>query len=292
VIVGIVGLGNMGSALAENLVGAGLDLVAFDVAGPGRCPGGAKFAPSVGNLVRDAEVLVLSLPDGLASRQVVLATVGEARRSVQHVLDTSTIGVTAAEENARVLGSVSASYVDAPVSGGVAGARARTLSVMYAGPKDACDAVEPILAGLSDRRQRVGERAGMAQALKLANNFLSATTLLATSEAVSFGLSAGLDMGTMLEVLNSSSGQSGATSDKFPRHVLTGTYAAGFTNSLMSKDMQLYVEAVREQNAPSVLGPLISSVWQQFSESDPAVDFTRIYPFVQQMGGTETTADL
>jgi len=211
---------------------------------------------------------------------------------VQHVLDTSTIGVTAAEENARVLGSVSASYVDAPVSGGVAGARARTLSVMYAGPKDACDAVEPILAGLSDRRQRVGERAGMAQALKLANNFLSATTLLATSEAVSFGLSAGLDMGTMLEVLNSSSGQSGATSDKFPRHVLTGTYAAGFTNSLMSKDMQLYVEAVREQNAPSVLGPLISSVWQQFSESDPAVDFTRIYPFVQQMGGTETTADL
>ena len=120
---------------------------------------------------------MLSLPDGLASRQVVLATVGEARRSVQHVLDTSTIGVTAAEENARVLGSVSASYVDAPVSGGVAGARARTLSVMYAGPKDACDAVEPILAGLSDRRQRVGERAGMAQALKLANNFLSATTL-------------------------------------------------------------------------------------------------------------------
>ena len=76
-----------------------------------------------------------------------------------------------------------------------------------------------MLAGLSDRRRRVGDRPGMAQALKLANNFLSATALAATSEAIAFGLSVGLDMATMLEVIDASSGQSAATSDKFPNHV-------------------------------------------------------------------------
>ena len=140
------------------------------------------------------------------------------------------------------------------MSGGVAGARARTLSVMYAGPDAACRAVEPVLAGLSDRRRRVGDRPGMAQALKLANNFLSATALAATSEAIAFGLSVGLDMATMIEVIDGSSGQSAATSDKFPNHVLTGRYGAGFANSLMSKDLELYLAAVDAQGAPSVLG--------------------------------------
>ena len=96
------------------------------------------------------------------------------------------------------------------------------LSVMYAGPDAACQVVEPILAGLSDRNRRVGDRPGMAQALKLANNFLSATALAATSEAIAFGLSVGLDMQTMLEVIDASNGQSAATRDKFPNHVLTG----------------------------------------------------------------------
>ena len=77
----------------------------------------------------------------------------------------------------------------------------------------------------------------MAQALKLANNFLSATALAATSEAVAFGVSVGLDLATMVEVLDASSGQSAATSDKFPNHVVTGRYAAGFANTLMAKDL-------------------------------------------------------
>ena len=166
------------------------------------------------------------------------------------------------------------------MSGGVAGARARTLSVMYAGTDAACRAVEPVLAGLSDRRRRVGDRPGMAQALKLANNFLSATALAATSEAIAFGLSVGLDMETMLEVIDASSGQSAATRDKFPNHVLTGRYAAGFANSLMSKDLKLYLGAVEAQGAPSALGTVTESVWEQFAAAEPGADFTRIYPFV------------
>jgi len=152
--------------------------------------------------------------------------------------------------------------------------------VMYAGTDSACRVVEPVLAGLSDRRRRVGDRPGMAQALKLANNFLSATALAATSEAIAFGLSVGLDMETMLEVIDASSGQSAASRDKFPNHVLTGRYAAGFANSLMSKDLKLYVGAVETQGAPSVLGSVTESVWEQFAAAEPGADFTRIFPFV------------
>ncbi len=228
-----------------------------------------------------ADVVVLSLPDGIVSEQVARDIARAPQRQAAHVVDTSTIGVTAAHAIDDLLAAAGVAYVDAPVSGGVAGARARTLSVMYAGPDVACTAVEPVLAGLSDRRRRVGERPGMAQALKLANNFLSATALVATSEAVAFGLSVGLDMGTMLEVIDASSGQSAATSDKFPNHVLNGRYAAGFANTLMAKDLKLYLGAVEAQGAPSVLGRVTESVWERFTAAEPGADFTRIYPFVE-----------
>ena len=279
--VGFVGLGNMGSALATNLVRAGQELTTHDVAGPDTNPDRATFVADLAELARRGDVVVLSLPDGVASEQVARGISAVPDRRTMHVVDTSTIGVSAARTIATLLAEAGIGYVDAPVSGGVAGARARTLSVMYAGTDDACAAVEPVLGGLSDRTRRVGDRPGMGQALKLLNNFLSATALAATSEAIAFGRSVGLDMGTMLEVLNASSGQSAATSDKFPNHVVTGTYAAGFANSLMAKDVRLYLEAVETQEGPSVLGPVVTSVWERFAEEEPDVDFTRIYPFVE-----------
>lgn len=278
--VAFVGLGNMGSVLAGNLVQAGHHVVSHDLSGSGRNPAGAEFVGDLAQLSRRADVVVLSLPDGDVSEQVARAIAEAPQRRVSHVVDTSTVGVSAAQLIDALLVEAGAAYVDAPVSGGVAGARARTLSVMYAGADAACHAVEPVLAGLSDVRRRVGDRPGMAQALKLANNFLSATALAATSEAISFGLSVGLDMEAMLEVINASSGQSAASSDKFPNHVLTGRYAAGFANSLMAKDLKLYLDAVETQGAPSFLGSATESVWQQFAAAEPGVDFTRIFPFV------------
>jgi 3-hydroxyisobutyrate dehydrogenase len=211
------------------------------------------------------------------ARQVI----GTADRLATHVVDTSTVGVQAARSIDALMSEAGVTYVDAPVSGGVAGARARSLTIMVAGSDAGCLAVEPVLAGLSDRRLRVGDRPGMAQALKLANNFLSATALAATSEAIAFGLSQGLDMGTMLGVLNASSGQSAATADKFPNHVATGRFASGFANSLMSKDLALYLDAVEELDGPSTIGRVTASVWARFASREPGVDFTRIFPFVQ-----------
>jgi 3-hydroxyisobutyrate dehydrogenase len=278
--VGFVGLGNMGSVLAGNLVESGHEVLSHDASGSGRSPTGAEFVGDVTELARRADVVVFSLPDGGISEQVARAIAEAPQRRVTHVVDTSTVGVAAAQAIDGLLMEAGAAYVDAPVSGGVAGARARTLSVMYAGTDVACRVVEPVLAGLSDRRRRVGERPGMAQALKLANNFLSATALAATSEAIAFGLSVGLEMETMLEVIDASSGQSAASRDKFPNHVLTGRYAAGFANSLMAKDLKLYLGAVAARGAPSALGAVTESVWEQFAAAEPGADFTRIYPFV------------
>lgn len=281
-VVGVVGLGNMGAVLAANLVEAGHELVVHDIAGPERSPVGSTFVDTVDEIARRCEVVVLSLPDGSVSEQVCrqLTEVEAGVRRVEHVIETSTVGVQAADSIARLLDDAGIGYVDAPVSGGVAGARARTLSVMVAGSDADVAAVEPVLAGLSDRRRRVGERPGMAQALKLANNFLSATALAATSEAIAFGRSVGLDMATMLEVLDTSSGRSAATNDKFPNEVLTGRYASGFANTLMAKDLRLYLEEVRERGNPVAIGSVTASVWEAFATSDPDADFTRIFPFV------------
>ncbi|WP_415925698.1 NAD(P)-dependent oxidoreductase [Streptomyces scabiei] len=275
-VVGWVGLGAMGGVLASNLVRSGFEVVAYDAAGPARTPVGARWAPGPADVARAAATVVLSLPDGEVCQEVVRDLAAARDRRVTHVVDTSTVGVAAA----RVLSATGLAYVDAPVSGGVTGARQRTLMVMYAGTDEDCAQVEPVLAGLSDRRRRVGDRAGQAQALKLANNFLSATALAATSEAVAFGRAAGLDPAVMLDVLNASSGRSGATADKFPSEVLTGRYAAGFSNTLMAKDVRLYLDEVRRLGGARTVGEVTGTVWDAFSAEEPGADFTRVYPFV------------
>ncbi|MEV1069891.1 NAD(P)-dependent oxidoreductase [Streptomyces sp. NPDC050263] len=279
-VAGFVGLGNMGGALAANLVGAGFEVLAYDAAGPARTPLGARWAPGPADLARAVDVVVLSLPDGDVCEQVVRDLEAVRDRRVTHVVDTSTVGVSAA----RRLAAMGLGYVDAPVSGGAAGARRRTLMVMYAGSEADCARVQPVLAGLSDRRRRVGDRPGQAQALKLANNFLSATALAATSEAVAFGASAGLDPAVLVEVLNASSGRSAATADKFPDEVLTGR----FSNTLMAKDVRLYLREVAEVGGAAVLAEVTETVWGAFATAEPGADFTRIYPFTT---GTSETAD-
>ena len=105
----------------------------------------------------------------------------------------------------------------------------------------------------------------------------------ATSEAVAFGLSVGLDMGMMLDVLDTSSGQSPATRDKFPTQVLTGRYAAGFANTPWAKDLRLYLweAAAARRGAVGDIAPVTASVWERFAEAEPDADFTRIYPFLE-----------
>ncbi|MFI1212993.1 NAD-binding protein [Streptomyces sp. NPDC020802] len=194
--------------------------------------------------------------------------------------------MTAHHDQVAMAGFVGLGHMESAPDGTACEEAVRGLMVMYAGSEENCARVEPLLAGLSDRRRRVGDRPGQPQALKLADNFLSATALAATSQAVAFGQAAGLDTAVMPEVLNTSSGRSGATADKFPDEVLTGRYRAGFSNTLMARDVRLYLGEVERLGGRAVIGSVTASVWEEFAAAEPGADFTRVHPFTTEARGT------
>jgi 3-hydroxyisobutyrate dehydrogenase-like beta-hydroxyacid dehydrogenase len=283
--VGIVGLGAMGSRMAANLVARGFDLVGYDIAGTAeRLPAGATAAGSAKGVGEAADVVLLSLPDGAAS-SAVAAELAESRpRRVRLVADTSTIGVTAARQIHADLRDAGLGYVDAPVSGGIAGAANATIALMFSGSAAELERLRPVLGAISKRCFHVGTEPGQGQGMKLLNNYLSAVALTATSEAVSFGLTQGLDIKVMLDVLNASSGQNSATSDKFPNRILPELYDAQFRNTLMLKDLSLYGENVSAAGTSSRLSRVLLEIWQRFATAEPGGDFTRIFPFVRDKG--------
>ena len=283
--VGFIGLGNMGRPMAENLAAAGHRLCVHDAAGSAdRAPEGATPASSVVHVAAVADPVILSLPDGAAVRSVV-DEIRESPNAVTHtVVDTSTIGIAAARSIGRTLVDDGFEYVDAPVSGGVSGARAATLAIMFAGSSSAHNRLSPLLGCLCRHLVYVGRRPGQGQAMKLLNNFLSATAMAATSEAVAFGLQQGLDMNTMLDVLNASSGMNTATADKFPNRVLTQTYDAGFATRLLRKDVSLYVEAAADTGVRAGVAESVFALWDEYAAERGDEDFTRVFPYVRETG--------
>lgn len=286
--IGFVGLGNMGRPIATNLVAAGHDLLVHDVAGTAaRAPAGAHPAASVAEIAANAGVVFLSLPEGRHVLSVCRELIEAPQRTVEIVVDLSTIGIEASEEVAAYLEGAGIGFVDSPISGGVAGARAGTLAVMSAGPPDVIGRVAPLLEPIGSNRFVVGTKAGQGQAMKLLNNYLSATSVAATSEAIRFGERLGLDMRLMLDVLNASTGRNTATESKFPQQVLTGTFDNGFTAGLMAKDVGLYRKAAEAAHAPVHVADAVASAWAAFAAKSPGADVTRMYEFVE----TETSAD-
>ena len=281
--LGFIGLGKMGLPMATNLVAGGHAVAVYDLADlDQKIPEGAVACGSLAEIATRADTVFLSLPDFHASLAVAQELAAVSGRMVQMVVDTSTVGVEGAVAVGQCLADAGIAYLDAPVSGGQAGAQAGTLTVMFAGKSEQLDALRPILAKVAKNVFHVGEQWGQGQAMKLLNNFLSGTAMLATSEAIAFGKSRGLDLATMCEVLNVSTGVNSATRDKFPKQVVTGRYAAGFTNTLLTKDLCLYADSVREQQTPDQLGRLVTTLWQQFTDAEPDADFTRIFPYLTE----------
>ena len=281
--LGFIGLGNMGAPMAANLAGAGHRLLVHDAAGTReRAPPGARLAADNQEVARGAGAVILSLPDGGAVRRVVEELAGAGDRRVHTVIDTSTIGIAAARAVHASLSQAGVEYLDAPVSGGAAGARSATIAIMFAGPDAAYRRYATLLGDTAARVVHVGREVGLGQAMKLLNNFLSAVAMAATSEAIAFGERQGLDMATMLEVLNASTGRNSATEDKFPDRVLTGTYDAGFTSRLLEKDLRLYLEAVEGVKGMPALAPEVHALWRRLEAAEPNADITRMYPFVRE----------
>ena len=280
--VGFIGLGNMGGPMATHLVSAGSKLLVHDAAGTQtRAPSGASVAANNQAVARGAELIILSLPNAEIVEIVTNELMNTKDRRVHTIIDTSTIGTTAAREMYAALAKTDILYLDCPVSGGVSGARNATITAMFAGPATDYERYAPLLRNVAANVIHVGVAAGLGQAMKLLNNFLSATALAATSEAIAFGVGQGLEMATMLDALNTSSGRNTATADKFPNRILTDSYDAGFTSRLMEKDVRLYLEAVNEAHGEQPVAPAVHKVWQQLEDAEPNTDICRIYPFVR-----------
>lgn len=278
---GFIGLGNMGAPMCGHLCAAGLSIICYDAAGTSeRAPEGAEIATDLAAVVAIADTIFLSLPDGPVVSEVAGEIVATAERRATTVVDLSTTGPDVAVAVGASLAEAGIVFVDAPVSGGRSGAVAATLALMCAGPDEAVAALETAFEAIAGNVFQVGKRPGQAQAMKLLNNFLSATAMAATTEAILFGAAHGLEMNTMLAVLNVSSGRNTATGDKFPNRVATGTFDAGFATALMSKDVALYREQVGRAGTPDSVADVVSRLWRETETTLPGSDFTEIYRYL------------
>ncbi|MGE0422051.1 MAG: NAD(P)-dependent oxidoreductase [Reyranellaceae bacterium] len=291
-VLGFVGVGRMGGPMASRLLDAGYRLCVHDVSEDATGPlvaRGAQAAASPAEVASLADIVFISLPTPDVVRQVVLGGNGGIINgsSVRLVVDLSTTGPGVAMEIAAALAERRIGWVDAPVSGGVTGARAGTLAIMVSCPSQTLQAVEPFLKTLG-RLFHAGERPGLAQTAKLANNLLAATALVATSEVMAMGVKAGLNPRVLLDIINASSGRNSASQDKFPRAILPGTFDFGFTTGLSYKDVRLCIEEAEALGVPMIVGAAVRQMLAVTRARFGAdSDFTHIARVLEEWAGVE-----
>lgn len=290
-VCGFVGLGRMGGAMARRLLVAGHEVWGYDpseAAGEALVAEGGRRAPSALAVSEAAPVVFLSLPSPQIVLETVLGEHGLVRGARLEVcVDLSTSGPEAAIELASGLARCNVASLEAPVSGGIKGAREGTLALMVAGPVAAWERLQPLL-GHFGRAFYMGARAGSGQTMKLVNNLLGACAIAITSEGMAIGAKAGLDPARMIEVLNASSGRSSATQDKWPRAVLPRSFDFGFTAGLCLKDVRLCLEAARTLSVPlgvgAAVGELLERTVRAFGDE---ADFTTMAKLVERDAGIE-----
>lgn len=289
--LGFVGIGRMGSPMAQRLLDAGYALTVYDTneAAVGELVAkGATRAESPKAVADAAQIVLISLPTPNVVTAVALGEQGLVHGSaVRVVIDLSTTGPEAAAELAKGLAAKSIDTVDCPVSGGVAGATRGTLALMVAGSPGSYEQVKPVLEVLG-RIFYVGERPGMAQTMKVINNLISVTALSITSETMVMGVKAGLDPDVMIEIINAGSGRTNASEDKIPKYVLSRNFGFGFAIGLSAKDIRLCLEASERLGVPLRVGDavrdLLNDARDRFGEQ---ADMTEIIRYVEEEAGVE-----
>jgi 3-hydroxyisobutyrate dehydrogenase len=259
--IGFVGLGNMGGRIARRLVNAGHAVLGVDASPErvGAC--GATAAETLADLTRQADHILLSLPDSHVVEAVVEGAGGilAHARPGQVVIDLSTAAASSTIRLAKLFAERGAHYVDAGISGGAAAAAKGTLTLMVGGDKAVVESIDWLFKPFSTKVAYMGD-SGTGHTTKTLNNFLNAVALAATAEVMVAGKKAGLDLHLLLDVLNSSSGVNFATLNRFPK-IVDGDYLeGGLTGKLMTKDVVLYVDRARELGVSSLnaAGPLAS----------------------------------
>lgn len=259
--IGLIGLGNIGQHFATRLLAAGHELVVHDrnaAAQERFVAKGAKAAASAKDLASRVEIVLLCLPIPRVVADVA-AEVAQGGK-VRIVLDLSTTGPSVTRDVEALLKGRGIALVGAPVSGGTANAEKGALAVMPAGPSQAYEEVEPLLRVIGNKIFYLGADPTLGQTMKIINNTLYATSMIASLEALVYGVKAGLDSKTMLDVINVSSGRSFATLERIPQCVLDRSFPVRFTTELLHKDVKMCIDEAEKLGAPM----LVSQTARQF----------------------------
>jgi len=289
--LGFVGVGRMGSRMAARLMDVGHHLTVYDISEEAMTPlvgRGAGRANSSREVADAADIVFFSLPEPRDVQGEAIGAEGiVAGRRAKILVDLSTTGPRTIGVVAEALERVGIAVVDAPVSGGVAGAAKGTLAVMASGTADPMHRVEPLLK-IFGRLFIVGDRPGQGQVMKLANNLLSATSLAVTAEAMVMGVKAGLDPRLMIDVINAGTGRNSASETKFPISILPRRFAYGFATGLMEKDVSLCIDEAEALDVPMFVGQAVKAVWQLAKdELGPDSDYTEIIRCLERRAGVE-----
>ena len=287
--VGFIGLGNMGSPMAAHLVEAGFALTLSDAA-PGvteRFVAEHPTATAAAGPVSFAAVqaLILMLPTSEIVEDVLeREQVADALSPGCLVIDMSSSEPLRTRRLAARLQARGLSMLDAPVSGGVRGARAARLSVLVGGSEADLARATPVLSAMAATIIRVGD-IGSGHAAKALNNLVSAATMSITVEALVLAEAFGITADTMTEVLNSSSGRSNTSENKVAQFMTSGSFDSGFSLQLMAKDVGLAIGLARALDRPAEVAGHVADQWRRIAgEVSPATDHTQLYTL---LGATE-----
>jgi len=270
-VIGFVGIGAMGTPMAGNLARAGYKLVVYDLdaartAALASTPG-VTVAKNLAELGAAANIIITMLPDGKAVRSALCGNGDNFKdclleRAAKNtlVIDMSSSSPLGTRELGVLLAQRGLHFIDAPVSNGVKGAVAATLSIMVGGDRAIFERVKPMLEKMGSQIYFAGPL-GAGHAIKALNNYVSAAGLIAASEAMHAGQAFGLDPGVIVDIINTSSGMNNTTKNKCKQYMLSGAYNAGFSTGLMAKDVRTALEIAQAMHTSTTFAGPTAEVW-------------------------------
>lgn len=291
--VGFIGLGNMGEPMVRRLISGGFQVVGFD-----QSPEAASALDDEDNFERAGRLaetcqgvraVILMLPNSAIVESVLRegSIFAEAEKGTL-VVDMSSSRPNSTVELAGEANDHGLRMIDAPVSGGVPAAKQGTLTIMVGGEEEWVKEAHDMLERMGHHVVHAGS-AGAGHALKAINNFLSASTLLASSEALVVGAKFGLRPDVMMDAINESSGRSWSSLTKWPRYIFPRTFASGFLMSLLVKDTRIAVELAQESGVPVPYAEKTLEMWEEaMAELPDGADHTDIHRFVEMHAAFET----
>ncbi|GGO61055.1 3-hydroxyisobutyrate dehydrogenase [Roseovarius pacificus] len=286
--IAFIGLGNMGAPMATNLARAGHTVIGFDSAGT--TAEGVTNAATAQDAVKDTDVVITMLPNGQILRAVADQIV-PVMKSGATLVDCSTVDVESAHAVAQHAADVGLGFVDAPVSGGVGGALAGTLTFMCGGSTDAFAKAELLFDIMGQKAVHCGD-AGAGQAAKICNNMILGVTMIATCEAFALADKLGLDRQKMFDVVSTSSGYSWSMNAYCPapgvgpQSPSDNDYKPGFASELMLKDLRLSQQAAESADADTPMGQMAAALYEKFVENENGLgmDFSAMLPRFEKRG--------